>query len=237
MILGLIPARGGSKGVPRKNIRMLSGRPLLAYAIECASQVGELDEWFVSTDDSEIAEIAKKWGAPVPFLRDSSLAGDTTPMMDVVLDALHFAEKRSGKSVEAVVLLDPTAPFRLPEDVSKALALFREKKGDAVISGNRAHRNPYFNMVKKSASGEVELVCAGTNAGIARRQDAPEVFDLNTVVWIWSRSAVMSKTRIPPKTFLLEIPSERTIDIDTPLDFEIAEYRMKKRVQEPQLWQ
>ena len=224
--LGIIPAREGSKGVTGKNIRMLGGKPLIAHAIECGRRCSGLDRIVVSTDSETIAAIAKKYGAEVPFLRPAELAEDTTPMLPVLEHALLECERKYGQKIRAVVLVDPTAPLRTPEDIEGALRLFDESGCSAVVSGNEAHRNPYFNMVKEE-NGEVRLVNKGDKS-FGRRQDAPQVYDLNTVVWIYSRKAILEeKRRLPEKSRLYLVPKERSLDLDTEFDFKLLEFFLK----------
>ncbi len=228
MILSMIPARGGSKGVPRKNIRNVFGKPLIAYAIQCGLNCPSIDHLIVSTDAPEIAAISEKWGADVPFLRPSELAEDTTPMLPVMQHAIVEAEKYYDRVVEILVLLDPTAPLRTIEDIENALKLFWESDCSAVISGNTARRSPYFNMVIPD-NGYVRLAMPNESA-VGRRQDSPPVFDLNTVVWIYSRAALMEEQkRIPKKTCLYEVQAERAIDLDTELDFKILQALMERK--------
>lgn len=222
MILGLIPARGGSKGVPKKNIRMVAGKPLIAYAIECALKCPSLDRVVVSTDSEEIAAVARQHGAEVPFMRPAELASDTAAMVPVLEHAITEIEKETAESVEFLVLIDSTAPLRIPDDIEQALAICKQDDCDAVISASEAHRNPYFNMVKEE-NGYVRLVCEPATP-VGRRQDAPQVYDVNTVVWVWRRDALMKDhARIPKRTKLYLIPRERSIDLDTELDFKLLE--------------
>ncbi|MFC1498519.1 cytidylyltransferase domain-containing protein [Verrucomicrobiota bacterium] len=223
MILGVIPARGGSRGVQRKNVRLVNGRPLIQYAIECALSCDCLDNVVVSTDDEEIAEIARKVGADVPFIRPSDLARPETPMLPVLKHALIEAEKFYKKTFDAVVLLDPTGPLRIVDDVEGAIKLFKDKQCDAVVSGNSAHRNPYFNMVKKDESGLASLVCEPEKP-VGRRQDAPVVYDLNTVVWVFSRAMILEGKRLPENAYLYEIDVSRAVDLDTERDFKFLEF-------------
>ena len=229
MILGVIPARGGSKGVSGKNIRSVLEKPLIAYAIECGLKCPSIDNLIVTTDNEEIASISRKWGADVPFMRPGELCGDEIPMLPVLQHALNTSEQYYKKTVEILVILDPTGPLRTVGDVEGCIKLFRDSNCDAVISGNLAHRNPYFNMVMED-NGYVHLVIP-TSKPIGRRQDCPVVYDLNTVVWIYSRKALMKeKARIPKRTLLYLVPPERAIDIDTELDFKILEFLMAQRI-------
>jgi len=225
IILGLIPARGGSKGVPGKNIRLVGKKPLIVHAVECGISCPSIDRLVVSTDSKTIAEIAESAGAEVPFLRPQELAKDSTPMLPVLKHAIEMIEQISGGIVDLLVLLDPTGPLRTVGDVEAAIQLIREHGCDAVISGHPAHRNPYFNMVMQEGN-YVSLVLEADSA-IGRRQDAPKVYDLNTVVWVYTRSAVMKiGERIPRRTRLYLVPAERSVDLDSERDFEYLEMLM-----------
>ena len=227
IILGVIPARGGSKGVPRKNIRYILGKPLIAHAIECGQKCRSIDHLIVSTDSEEIADVARKYGAEVPFIRPAELASDVAPMLPVLQHSITACEEFYRKTVELLVLLDPTGPLRTPDDVEHCVQLCRNSQCDAVISGHRAHRNPYFNMVTHDGDF-VHLVCSSPQ-NIGRRQDAPPVFDLNTVVWVYTRKALMEEeARIPKKTRLYVVPHDRALDLDTELDFHILEFLLRR---------
>ena len=227
-ILGVIPARGGSKGVPQKNIHLVNEKPLIAYAIECALQSSSLDQVIVSTDNFEISEISKKWGASVPFIRPAKLAKDTSPMFPVIYHALIKSEKYFKTKFDCVVVIDPTAPLRIVDDIEKALEKFLQSNCDALVSGNNSHRNPYFNMVKKNRH-YVTLVNTSKKP-IERRQDAPKIFDLNTVVWIFSRDSILKqKGRLPKRTILYLVPNDRAIDLDTECDFQYLEFLLNKK--------
>jgi CMP-N,N'-diacetyllegionaminic acid synthase len=227
MILGVIPARGGSKGVPQKNIRPVLGKPLVAYAIECGLKCPSIDHLIVSTDSDEIANIGRRFGADVPFMRPVELAEDTVPMLPVLQHAVQAAESYYGRMVRALVLLDPTGPLRTMDDIEGSLKILMDSACDAVISGNIAHRSPYFNMVTEQ-EGYIRLVIPNPEP-IGRRQDSPPVYDLNTVVWVYSRRALMEeKSRVPRRSLLYLVPSERAIDIDTELDFKILEFLMSQ---------
>lgn len=223
MILGLIPARGGSKGIKKKNIRPLLGRPLISYTIECALACSLIDKVIVSTDDPEIAEIAKKWEAEVPFIRPSELAKDNTPMLPVMQHALETVESLYQERVDILILLDPTSPLRKVKDIEEAFSIYNEDKTcQAVVSGREAHRNPYFNMLQLE-NDYVHLLIE-PDKEIGRRQDCPPVFDLDTTVWIYSRAALMDiGQRIPPRTRFYRVPEARSYHIDTEFDLKIVE--------------
>lgn len=222
MILGVIPARGGSAGVPRKNLRLVGGKPLITHAIENGLACKRIDKLMVSTDSEEIAKVAKSAGAWVPFIRPSHLAQNDSPMLPVLEHALLEVELTQRTRIVAVVLIDPTAPLRRVQDLDQAIALFERESPDAVISGAPAKRNPYFNMVEEK-DGFFRLV-KKSSTEVTRRQDCPKVYDLNTVVWIFSREAIIEiRERIPPKTLVFEVPEARAVDLDTEEDFKHLE--------------
>lgn len=228
MVLGLIPARGGSKGIKKKNIRHLLGKPLISHTIERARACSFIDKVVVSTDDSEIAEISREWGAEVPFIRPPELAKDDTPMLSVMQHAIETIEAIHREKVNILILLDPTSPLRKVKDIEEALSLFQsDSTCQAVVSGCKAHRSPYFNMVRLE-DGFVQILIH-TDKDIGCRQDSPPVYDLDTTVWIYSREAIMDiRKRIPLRTRLYIVPQERSIHIDTELDFMIVEFLMKE---------
>ncbi len=228
MKLGLIPARGGSKGIKKKNIKNLLGKPLISYTIECARACSFIDRVIVSTDDPEIAEISKEWGAEVPFKRPPELAEDSTPMLPVMQHAIETAETVYKEKVDILILLDPTSPLRKVQDIEQALSIFnKDKTCQAVISGCKAHHSPYFNMVR--LEDDFVQILNHSDKDIGCRQDCPPVFDLDTTVWIYSREAIMDiGKRIPPHTRLYRVPEERSIHIDTELDFKLVEFLMRE---------
>ena len=223
MILGVVPARGGSIGVPGKNLRTVGGKPLIVHAIESGLRCKSIDRMIVSTDSVEIARVAESAGAQIPFIRPSQLAQNDSPMLAVLEHALIVTEQIDQTTFSAVVLIDPTAPLRTVQDLDQAIALFERENPDAVISGNLAKRNPYFNMVEEK-DGLVRLA-KKSSTEITRRQDCPKVYDLNTVAWVFSRRAVLElRERIPPNTLMFEIPFERAVDLDTEADFRYLDF-------------
>ncbi|MGA1866933.1 MAG: cytidylyltransferase domain-containing protein [bacterium] len=228
MVVALIPARGGSKGVLGKNIRIVHGKPLISYAIECGASCPFIDHVVVSTDSQHIASVARKYCADVPFMRPAELAQDDTPMLPVIEHAIEQLESIHKQKVRTLILIDPTAPLRIPKDIEEAFRLFGETRCDAVLSACLAHRNPYFNMVKVNEDGRASLILE-SHIPIYRRQDAPEVYDLNTVVWIFSRNAIMvERARIPMNSRIYLVPPERSLDLDTEFDFELLEWIFSK---------
>ena len=228
--VAFIFARGGSKGLPGKNIRSLMGKPLIAWAIEHALAVKSIRRVIVSTDSEQIANLAIKYGAEVPFMRPQKLASDQSPEWDAWRHALSFLLDTEGKMPDAMVSVPTTAPLRMPIDIQNCLTLFSESCADAVITVSEAHRNPWFNMVKEVDDGRVELVNQ-EGYSFFRRQDAKKVFDVTTVAYVVRPQFVLAeKDLFSGNVKAVEVPVERSIDIDTLLDFEIAEFLMSRRL-------
>jgi N-acylneuraminate cytidylyltransferase len=222
--VAIIFARGGSKGLPNKNIKIFAGRPLISWAIDCARKSRSIRRVIVSTDSSEIAEIAVESGAEVPFMRPSRLAEDDSPEFLAWRHALEFIRDDEGSLPAAMVSLPATAPLREVMDVELCLERFYEGNADAVITVTDAYRNPYFNMVKKYSDGSVGVVLT-PDGGIYRRQDAPKVYDMTTVAYVLNPQFVMSHDSVfAGRVEAVHVPTERSIDIDSLLDFEMAEF-------------
>lgn len=216
-------ARGGSKGVPKKNIKMLGGKPLIAWSIEHALAVKRIDRVIVSTDSEEIAAAARKYGAQVPFIRPAELARDDSPEWLAWRHALNFLLESDGAFPEAIVSVPTTAPLRLPLDIENCLDEYEKGEVDMVITVTDAHRSPYFNMVKTHPDGTVGLVIP-PQAAIARRQDVPAVFDMATVAYVARPEFVMSHNGVfEGRVRAVHVPPERALDIDTLFDFQVAE--------------
>jgi N-acylneuraminate cytidylyltransferase len=225
-VVALICARGGSKGVPGKNIRPLAGRPLIAWSILQARAVACIGRIIVSTDSEEIATVARANGAEVPFMRPPELARDDSPEWLVWRHALQYLKDLEGVYPDALIVVPATAPLRLPADLERCLHEYAQGGADAVITVTDAHRSPYFNMVKRDADGTVSLVIPPAGA-IFRRQDAPAVYDMTTVAYVVAPEFVMSRNGIlDGRVRAVHIPPERALDIDTPLDFRIAQCLM-----------
>lgn len=227
-IVAIIPARGGSKGIYKKNIRMLREKPLLAYSIEKGLQCQLIDRVIVTTDDEEIARVAKEYGAEVPFLRPKELAQDTTPMIPVLRHAVTYLEKEENIHIDIIVLLSPPAPFREVSDIESCIKKLMEEEVDSVISVCETEHNPYFQMVEFRDNRIVRLLKEGKI--ITRRQDAPMVYRLNDSVYAIKRDVLMRENRIlTDNTIGYVMPAERSLDIDHPLDFEFAEFLIQKQ--------
>lgn len=221
--IAFIFARGGSKGLPGKNIRSLGGKPLIAWSIEHAFAVKRIERVIVSTDSEEIATVAREHGAEVPFIRPAELARDDSPEWLAWRHALNFLLDTDGVLPEIMVSVPATAPLRQPRDIENCLDEYGKGDADMVITVTDAHRSPYFNMVKTQADGTVSLVIP-PQSSITRRQDAPAVYDMATVAYVTSPVFVMSHDRVFAGTVrAVHVPPERALDIDTELDFRIAE--------------
>jgi N-acylneuraminate cytidylyltransferase len=227
-VVALICARGGSKGLPGKNIRPLAGKPLIAWAIQQAQAVKRVRRIMVSTDSKEIAELARAAGAEVPFLRPAELAQDSSPEWLVWRHALEYLKEHEGRYPDALVIVPATAPLRAVEDLEHCLDEYEKGEADVVITVSDAHRSPYFNMVKAESDGCVSLVIP-PDSTVSRRQDAPVVYDMTTVGYVAKPDFVLSRDGIfQGKVRHVRVPAERALDIDTPLDFMIAECLMAR---------
>jgi CMP-N-acetylneuraminic acid synthetase len=227
--VAFIFARGGSKGLPGKNIRSLAGKPLIGWSIEHARAVKRIERVIVSTDSKEIAEVARDFGAEVPFIRPAELASDDSSEWLAWRHALEFLRESEGVLPEAMLSVPTTAPLRLPIDLENCLDEFAKGGADMVITVSEAHRNPWFNMVKENQDGTVSLVIAPAS-GVIRRQDAPAVFDIATVAYVARPQFVMHQLGpFSGSVRAVKVPVERAIDIDTLLDFELAEFLISRR--------
>ncbi len=225
-IVATICARGGSKGVPGKNVRLLAGKPLIVYTIEIARKCQLIDKIVVSTDSNQIADIARSHGAEVPFIRPPELSTDTAPKLAAIQHAVRFLETQQSYRPDIIVDLDPTSPLRTVKDVEACIKIVKDEGADNVFSVIRAHRNPYFNMVEV-VNGRVQLVKQpATNA--VRRQDAPPVYDMNASIYVWKREVLLNNDSLFLKrTRIYEMP-EWARDIDGETDFKFAEYLIKE---------
>jgi CMP-N-acetylneuraminic acid synthetase len=229
--IAFIFARGGSKGLPGKNIRPIGGKPLIAWSIEHALAVKRIERVIVSTDSEEIAAVARQYGAEVPFIRPAELARDDSPEWLAWRHALNYLRETTGVLPEVMVSVPTTAPLRLPLDIENCLDEYEKGNADMVITVTDAHRSPYFNMVKTNADGTVGLVNPPRSA-IARRQDAPVVYDMATVCYVTTPEFVMThNATFEGRVKAVQVPVERATDIDTLLDFQIAESLLNIREQ------
>lgn len=226
LTIATICARGGSVGVPGKNIRPLCGKPLILHSIEQAKAARGIDMICVSTDSEEIADVVRTAGIDVPFLRPAHLATDDAPKLAALEHLVEITEKNHGP-VGVIVDLQPTSPLRIPADIEDALALL-DAETDMVITGYHADKNPYFDMVETDEAGRARLVKT-TDGAVVARQQAPDVFAMNGSIYVWKRDT-LSKGVWANSPKLHVMPRERSIDIDEPLDFDIAELLMQRRL-------
>lgn len=221
-VIATICARGGSTGVPGKNIRDLHGKPLIAHTIAQALACPFIDYVYVSTDDDAIAAVARDAGAEVPFKRPAELATNTAAKVPVIQHLVDHVIAQ-GVDVTKVIDLDPTSPLRTQGDIAGAFALLDDDT-DVVITGYAADKNPYFNMVEDRGDGSVGLVKTA-DPPITSRQMAPAVYAMNASIYVWHR-ATLSKGLWDGRARIFEMPRDRSVDIDSPLDFDIVEKLM-----------
>jgi N-acylneuraminate cytidylyltransferase/CMP-N,N'-diacetyllegionaminic acid synthase len=215
-----ICARGGSKGVPGKNIRPLAGKPLLAHSLEQARDCGLFERLAVSSDSPEILAVAQAWGADLLLERPPALATDTAGKLPAIRHAWQAAEALSGERFEQLVDLDCTAPLRLPADIVGAVRLLETSGAGNVITGTPAHRSPYFNLVEVGAEDGVVRLSKPLPDPVRRRQDAPACYDMNASIYVWRREPFLSAPYVfGPDTRLFAMPRVRSLDIDAEEDF------------------
>jgi N-acylneuraminate cytidylyltransferase len=228
-VLAVIPARGGSKGLPGKNIRGFMGLPLIAHTIRFAAMVPQIARCIVSTDSQEIADVARQHGAEVPFLRPAELAQDDSPMWPVLQHALREMEQRDRRRYESVLLLDPTSPGRLPEDVAQALRMLEEDaKAVGVVAVSEPHFNPRWVCVEERNG---YLAHAFESRSYTRRQEVPTVYRVNALLYLWRRQHVAESPEpqwdeAPHR--MMVVPEERAVHIDELHDFELGEILVKQ---------
>lgn len=230
VVLGIIAARGTSKGLANKNMKLLRGRPLIEYSIDAALRSKVLDKIIVSTDSLKIAEFAKAKKIDVPFLRPASLARDDTLMLDVLRHAIRFMEQKNAFYPDIIVLLQPTSPLRQFFHIREGLEKLIRSKADSVISLSEAEHSPYW-MKKLAAKDRVKPFITDKNSSITLRQKLPRVYRINGALYITRRDVIIRENRILGKDARAIIMApEDSVDIDTMLDFQLAELILKKRL-------
>ena len=229
MPICIIPARGGSKGVPKKNIRKIAGKPLIYYTIKSSLKSKIFSHVYVSTEDKEIARIAKKYGAEVPFLRPKKLASDTTPMDKVLV---HFIENlEEGINFDVFVWRDCTVPFIRNEDIKKSIRILKSRNANLVIGVYEQHLNPYYNVIEKNSSGFIKLV--KTIERPVSRQKAPKVYQMNGLHTYDVKKFLFPKREKRTelnKAIPLEIPIESGLMIDTEFEFQITKLIIENKI-------
>ncbi len=225
-----ICARGGSKGVTNKNIRMLMGKPLIAHTILQAKEADCFDLIVVSSDSLEILNISKEWGADMIVTRPEDMASDHSAKFPAIKHCVNTIEKQVHYEFDTIVDLDATSPLRSIDDIHNSLKMIENSdNSNNLVTGSPCRRSPYFNLVELNKNGFVS-VSKDLNDPIIRRQDSPECFDLNASIYIWKRKAFYNnETVISSDTSLFVMPEERSIDIDSELDFEIVTLLMKNK--------
>ena len=229
-IAAIIFARGGSKGLPNKNIKIFNGKPLIAWSIEHAKSISRISRVIVSTDSDEIAKTAIEFGAEVPFMRPKELATDESPEWLSWQHALEFLSKSDGCLPDLMLSIPTTSPLRDIEDINKIIDEYLENETDIVIAVSEGYRSPYFNIVKDLPNGYVELFIKN-DKHISRRQDSPKTFDITTVAYAAKPSFVINNASIfDGRVRKIIVSKETSVDIDTLIDFEYAEFLLKRRV-------
>ena len=225
-ILAIIPARGGSKGLPGKNIKELNGKPLIAYTIEAAKKSKYIDRVVISTDDKEIADTSKTYGGEIPCLRPDELSKDNSPTIDCVIHMLNYLKEKESYVPEYVALLQCTSPLRDYNHLNEAIEKLIKTKKDAIVSVCEAEVNPYWTNVFE---GDDLKYFIEEGRKITRRQDLPKVYRGNGAFYIVKTSVLITERTVEPENLTGYIMSnEASIDIDTIMDFKIAEIMIKE---------
>jgi N-acylneuraminate cytidylyltransferase len=225
-LLAVIPARGGSKGVPRKNIKLLNGQPLIHYSIKAAMEVLPKEQIVVSTEDEEIKSVAEQCGIEIPFLRPAAIAQDFSTTRDVLLHAIHYYEQQ-GYFADTLILLQPTSPLREAYHIKGALEMYNDSL-DMVVSVKETKSNPYYVLFEENEEGYLRKSKSGK---FTRRQDCPKVWEYNGAVYIINIQSLKQKEIVDFEKILpYEMSEQDSVDIDTPFDFELAELLLQKKL-------
>lgn len=227
--IAVICARGGSKGIPGKNIRPLAGRPLIVHSLEQAEQSGQFDAIAVSSDSQEILDVAKEYGCIHLIRRPEELANDSAPKVPAIRHCVEQVEAKLSTRFDTVVDLAVTSPLRHVADIQDAVSMFEAGSAPNMVSGNKAASSPYFNIVELDADRHVRL-SKTLERPFLRRQDAPAVYELNGAIYLWRRDVLDQAGNVVllPETVLFEMPPQRAVDIDTPLDFSFVEFLLEQ---------
>ncbi|MUP44160.1 acylneuraminate cytidylyltransferase family protein [Gramella sp. BOM4] len=224
-ILGLITARGGSKGIPGKNIKILNGKALISYSIEAGKKAVRFDKMVLSSDDEAIMEIAKQEGVEVPFKRPADLAKDDTPSIEVLRHALEYFERKE-EIYDAVCLLQPTTPFRRENLIDEAIRTFEKGNFDSVISVREipADYNPHWAFEEKNGALRI---ATGEKTPITRRQELPKAYHRDGAIYVTKREVILSGSLLGEKIGFVDTSGDPYVNIDTPADWERAENMLK----------
>lgn len=224
-MIAIIPARGGSKGLPKKNIKVLHGKPLISYTIDAAKKSKYITDIIVSTDDQKIAEIAALNGVICPFLRPDELASDDAMAVDNYIYTIEKLNKEYGYEIEDFIVLQPTSPLRSSDDIDEAISMFIDKDADSVISYvEESHPVVWHKYIDKNAKFENIF-----NETLANRQDNRVSYYPNGAIMVFKFSLIMSREYYSDKSYAYIMPKNRSVDIDYIDDFEYAEYLLGKK--------
>jgi len=224
-MIAIIPARGGSKGLPGKNIKSFCGMPLIAYTVEEAKKSKYIDQIIISTDDQEIAQIAQEYGAECPFMRPKELASDTASVIDTYIYTIDRLNSEFGKDIKEFMVLQPTSPLRVASDIDSAIELFKKKDADSVV-GYTLEEHPIIWHKYVNDDGRFENIF---EENIQNRQEIRSSYYPNGAIFIFKYDLIKSKRFYTDKSYAYIMPKNRSVDIDTLDDFEYAEFLMKKR--------
>lgn len=228
-MIAIIPARGGSKGLPGKNIKELCGKPLIGYTIEAALKAEYINNVIVTTDSMEIAKTAEHYGARVPFLRPEYLAEDASSAIDVYLHAVEYIGEQENTDIKKFVVLLPTAPMRDNEDIDSAIALFYKKQAETLISVTEAEIPPSWYYTCNEL-GRIQTAGFDVKNSVSNRQMNDKYYIPNGAIYILDSMLLKEhRTYYSDNTIPYIMPAEKSIDIDTILDFQFAEYLMKQK--------
>jgi len=224
-MIALIPARGGSKGLPNKNIKLLNGKPLIAYTIEAALQAKEISRVIVSTDYENIKEVALEYGAEVPFLRPDSLATDSSSSLDVFRYTINRLEEEGNIVINNFVVLQPTSPLRTSKHIEEAIVLFKEKEAKAVVSYCKEYHSIFWHK-KIDHNGKIINIFEGNFS--KNRQEIQETYFPNGAIYVFDKNYIFSTKDYSKDCYAYIMDRKYSIDIDTMDDFLYAEFLMKR---------
>jgi len=220
-VLAIIPARGGSKGLPGKNIKDLCGKPLITWSIDVAEACSSIDKIVVSTDDDQIADCAKKYDAEVPFMRPQELASDTASIIDVIFHTIDWFKKHQDFRPEYILLLQPTSPLRTIEDIEGTIQMLKDKDARAVVSVCETDHHPWWSNILPEDGNMKDFL--RRDILNKRRQDLPIFYWLNGAVYLAATNYLCEHNGFfGPNTFAYKMPKERSVDIDSTIDFKLA---------------
>jgi CMP-N,N'-diacetyllegionaminic acid synthase len=226
-MLAIIPARGGSKGLPGKNIKFLNGKPLIAHTIEAALASKFLSRIVISTDDEAIADVCRQYKVEIPFMRPAELAGDASLIVDTYLYTLNMVNEISGSNFQSLVALLPTCPLRTGEDIDNAISIFTKNDADSVVSFYDApHPIEWHRFIDKN--GILRAVLPEGDR-LANRQEGQKTYLPNGAIYIFKRAILEQRKYYSDKTYPYLMPAQRSVDIDTIHDFEYAEYLLHRQ--------